>query len=52
MTDGDVALHSEGGQREGGGIHGEKLAEDHAGAAEPAPHPMVAQDVVGENLLI
>ena len=25
VADGDVALHSEGGQEEGGGVHGEKL---------------------------
>ena len=25
MTDGDVSLHSKGGQEEGGGVHGEKL---------------------------
>ena len=51
MADSDVPLHSEGGEGEGGHVDGQKLAEDHEGAAQTAPHPPVSQDVVGENLL-
>ena len=51
MTDGDVPLDGEGGQRESRGVHGEELSVDHEGAARAAPEPHVAQDVVRENLL-
>ena len=51
MADGDVPLHGEGGEGESRGVHGEELAVDHQGAAGRAPHPVVAQDVVGEDLL-
>ena len=52
MADGDVALDGERGQGEGGGVHGEELAENHERAAQAAPNPQVAQNVVGEHLKI
>ena len=51
VTDGDVPLDGEGCQGERRGVHGEELGVDHEGAAEAAPDPHVAQDVVGEHLL-
>ena len=51
MTDGDVSLDGEGSQGERRGVHSEELGVDHEGAAQAAPHPPVAQDVVREHLL-
>ena len=51
MADGNVALNGERGEGEGGGVHGEELAEDHEWAAQAAPNPQVAQNVVGKHLI-
>ena len=41
VTDGDVSLHCEGGEGESRGVHGQELAVDHEGAAQPPPQPAV-----------
>ena len=51
VTDGDVSLHCEGGEEEGGGVHGQELKVDQDRTAQPAPEPLVPQDVVRQDLL-
>ena len=51
MVDGDVALHGEGRQGQGRGVDAQVLHVDHQGASGRAPDPLVAQDVVAEDLL-
>ena len=51
VTDGDVALHCEGGEGEGGDVDGQELGVDHERAAQTAPDPSVSQDVVREDFL-
>ena len=50
MTDGYVALDGECSEGEGRGVHGEELAENHERAAQAAPNPQVAQNVIGKHL--
>ena len=51
MTDGDVSLHCEGGEGESRGVHGQELKVDQDRTAQPAPEPLVPQDVVRQDLL-
>ena len=46
VADGYVALNGEGGKGEGRWVHGQELTENHEAAAQAAPHPEVAQNVV------
>ena len=49
VADGDVALHGEGRYGEAARVDAQKLEEDEEGAAHPAPDPLVAEDVVGDD---